>query len=585
MLTGEKRKRRFWIETALVGMLILTGILLIGDTFAVYGEEFLNNQDEQLRHVAGRVDKNIDSLLERCGMNLAYVTKRRGFLEAEEAWQKTGETEALLYRMKENIFGYDRLVPVMLALKGEEVFLSSDGNLNYRFVETSAAAESGRETDSGRKEAVRICMGETGKLYLAVICEGEAEIRYAALVDPQVFYTEIAGGGLDECDWIILTDTAREILLYNQQGGLCVEETDAVSGATCGSEGVEILLRKQEEQNTAPSSYEYMDAVTGKNYTARMVTLPTEETLNRIFAVGVVTNYEETVRPLKRAGGLLIFYGGMVIAGVLVLMKRMLRFRKQTEDDIEELQIMQEKNDSMSLQNQELKELAHRQRLETIGTLTSGVAHEFNNLLTPIMGYSILTLEQIPADREDLQDNILEIYQASCRAKEITSQLARLSRKNDSSEFQKLAPDELVEKALRVAKPAMPENVELVADLRADGCVVEGSETQLTQMILNLVLNGVQAMEKKEGGVLTVSVFVEGEQAVLKVQDAGCGIKESLRQKLFEPFFTTKEAGKGTGLGLAIVQQVVNEHRGTVRVESREGEGAAFWVYLPIKNL
>lgn len=103
--------------------------------------------------------------------------------------------------------------------------------------------------------------------------------------------------------------------------------------------------------------------------------------------------------------------------------------------------------------------------LQTIGTLTSSIAHEFNNLLTPIMGYSILVLEQLPSDAEELYDNVLEIYNSSRKAKEIIARLSDLSRKNTSLTFQYVSPDELVRKVLAVASPARPPHVEVRTDL------------------------------------------------------------------------------------------------------------------------
>ena len=113
----------------------------------------------------------------------------------------------------------------------------------------------------------------------------------------------------------------------------------------------------------------------------------------------------------------------------------------------------------MEALNRKNQELAHHDRLQTIGTLTSSIAHEFNNLLTPIMGYSILVLEQLPSDAEELYDNVLEIYNSSRKAKEIIARLSDLSRKNTSLTFQYVSPDELVRKVLAVASPARPPHV------------------------------------------------------------------------------------------------------------------------------
>ena len=130
----------------------------------------------------------------------------------------------------------------------------------------------------------------------------------------------------------------------------------------------------------------------------------------------------------------------------------------------------------------------------------SSIAHEFNNnLLTPIMGYSILVLEQLPSDAEELYDNVLEIYNSSRKAKEIIARLSDLSRKNTSLTFQYVSPDELVRKVLAVASPARPPHVEVRTDLACRHLWLRGNEIQLSQMLLNLILNAYHAMEPGGG--------------------------------------------------------------------------------------
>ena len=212
--------------------------------------------------------------------------------------------------------------------------------------------------------------------------------------------------------------------------------------------------------------------------------------------------------------------------------------------------------------------------------MASSIAHEFNNLLTPIMGYSILVLEKLPEEEEDLYDNVLEIYEASRKAKTIVSRLSDLSRKNSPSAFQPIAPDSLLRKALEICAPAKPANVEQECRFGCRNAVITGNEVQLSQMLLNLILNAYQAMEKA-GGRLRLCTREEGDSVWFSVADTGPGIPQSQMEKIFEPFFTTKERGKGTGLGLAIVRQVLQEHGGEIQVESKEGEGTVMKVRLP----
>lgn len=572
MRLAQKRKWYFRAELLAICLLIMTGGIMIGRTFGVYGGVFLKHQDEELLHLAKLIDKNIESLLERCMTNLDYVTKRQGFLEAEENWKKTGKEEELLYRMSENIAAQDYLVYGMLLLRDQEVLLSTTDSRSFRFLNPTGV------------EHLQPCMGEDGTLYLALLSEPGEGMRYALLVDLNVFYHQIVGEELGEYEWVILTDISSRILMYSQQDQLHIENVDSVDGvtsATCGNDGVEQLLLGQQNQVMTTSAYEYSDSDNGNKYRARMVTLPTEETKNGVFAVGVVTNYEEVIEPFREAGVFMILYGGMIFAGIVLLLNFLLRFRRRNEQDLLELEILKKKNEEMEKLNRQAGEIAHLQRLETIGTLTSGVAHEFNNLLTPIMGYSILTLEQLPTDREDLQDNVLEIYQAACRAKEITTQLSNLSRKNTSLASTRFDLNELVKNVLHVARPVLPDGVKMQTESDGKPCMIEGNETQISQLILNLVINSFQAMEVT-GGEVTVSVKSEEHMAVLRVSDTGPGIPEKLMKKIFEPFFTTKETGKGTGLGLAVACQVVREHAGTIWADSKEGEGCTFTVRLPM---
>lgn len=245
-----------------------------------------------------------------------------------------------------------------------------------------------------------------------------------------------------------------------------------------------------------------------------------------------------------------------------------------------EAKILQRKNEAMEKLNRQTQELAHHQRLEIMGTLTSSIAHEFNNLLTPIMGYSMMALEKLPPEEEELYDDILEIYEASRKAKTIISRLSDLSRKNTDLTFRQVSPDDLIRKVLDVAKPAKPNRVEIRLNLNCWAQRLYANEIQMSQLFLNLILNGFHAMEET-GGTLSVDTSFDEDSICVRISDTGTGIPEEIQNKIFEPFFTTKAAGKGTGLGLAIAAQVVEDHKGTIHVQSQEGKGTTFTVQLP----
>mgnify|MGYP000581517759 CR=1 FL=1 len=267
---------------------------------------------------------------------------------------------------------------------------------------------------------------------------------------------------------------------------------------------------------------------------------------------------------------------------MVLLVVLTLRTRRRSEREFRELEVLRRKNEAMEELNRKTQELAHHQRLETIGTLTSSIAHEFNNLLTPIMGYSILTLEKLPAEETELYDNVLEIYNSSRKAKEIISRLSDLSRKNNALTFQFVSPDELVQKVLGVVAPAQPPGVTVETELNCRHLWLYGNETQLSQMLLNLMLNAFQAMEER-GGTVTVSTWADGAHIRLRVSDTGPGIPADKMDSVFERFKKLDEFKQGSGLGLNICRTIAERLHGEVKVDKSYTNGARFLLILPLK--
>ena len=291
-------------------------------------------------------------------------------------------------------------------------------------------------------------------------------------------------------------------------------------------------------------------------------------------------DHEVLLEWLKTATIQLTVGGGMIVAGFGTIILLFFHVMRKTAHIEREVQALREKNEAVEQLNQQTQKLAHHQRLQIIGTLTSSIAHEFNNLLTPIMGYSMMALEKIPAEDTELYDGIVEIYNTSRKAKEIISRLSDLSRKNTDTTFREAAIDTLIRKTLDVARPAKPKEVEIKLDLNCWEQRIRANEIQICQMLLNLILNSFHAMESK-GGVLSISTSFDEDNVQIHVSDTGHGIAPEILSEIYAPFFSTKETGKGTGLGLAIVAQVVEDHHGDIRVNSVVNEGTTFTVTLP----
>lgn len=271
----------------------------------------------------------------------------------------------------------------------------------------------------------------------------------------------------------------------------------------------------------------------------------------------------------------------MVVLGVGVVLTRLIRKSRKNEEIREQLLLLEEENREAGELMQKTREVEHLQRLEMIGTMTSGIAHEFNNMLTPIMGYSLLSMDMVDPENTELLDNLNEIYDASSKAKKMIRRLSELSGKEQTSEFRLLSPDDILIKTEEMSQVTFPENVHLKKEYGCPEKCILGDETQLGQVALNLVINAVQAMKEK-GGTLFIKTKKDADHVSMIFEDSGPGIPEEYQKKIFDPFFTTKENGTGTGLGLAISQHIIHEHHGEIRLESKPGEGTRFTISLPL---
>ncbi len=232
-------------------------------------------------------------------------------------------------------------------------------------------------------------------------------------------------------------------------------------------------------------------------------------------------------------------------------------------------------------------QLVRAQKMETVGHLAGGIAHEFNNLLTVVLGRSALLLDPLPSD-DPVRRSIEPIQKAAERAALLTRQLLAFSR------CQVLQPTALdvnrvVTDLLPMFRSLLGETIALTALPEVGPAFVRADQGQLEQVIINLVVNARDAMP--QGGRLTVRTatinvdvhpdLAPGPYVLLALTDTGLGMTEEIRARVFDPFFTTKGVGKGTGLGLSMAYGIIGQHGGTMAVESQEGQGSTFTVYLP----
>lgn len=224
-----------------------------------------------------------------------------------------------------------------------------------------------------------------------------------------------------------------------------------------------------------------------------------------------------------------------------------------------------------------MEQITRAQKMESIGTLASGVAHDFNNILGIILPNAELIKMRIapesPANR--FADIIIN---ASKRAAQLTRQLLSLSRK-DPVTCRIISLNEAVRATGKLLGETLNRNIRLEFDLSADSTNVKADETQVEQVLLNLAINARDAMP--EGGVLKFITLSESDHVIVRVKDSGTGISREILPKIFDPFFTTKDKSKGTGLGLSVVYGIMKQIGGTIDVKSEPGAGTEFILTFP----
>ena len=301
---------------------------------------------------------------------------------------------------------------------------------------------------------------------------------------------------------------------------------------------------------------------------------PFLETYAEVATAGRPTHFETLFEPMQKVFSIMVFSPGQ---NRFATVFQDITARRAAEKESERLQA----------------QFLQAQKMEAVGRLAGGVAHDFNNMLQAILGYTELSLHDVEPG-SPLAENIREIDKAARRSADLTRQLLAFSRQQPASP-KVLDLNETVTGMLKMLRRLAGEDIDLAWMPAMELRPVRIDPTQLDQILANLLVNARDAIASV--GKVTIGTdnamfdaaycaehpgFVPGEYAVLEVSDDGCGMDQETRAQLFEPFFTTKPVGQGTGLGLATVYGIVKQNNGFINVYSEPGQGSTFRVYLPL---
>lgn len=579
--------------------LLFAAVLLTAALFGVsvygvlsnYQENLLQNQEKQLSMIAENVSNSLEVLIREYQQEMEALIRTEAFQEAAKRADR-GDKE-----MAEAILWAEQTAKQPL-LSGAAYL--ADGEADAILPETDVTYQK-TLTKTGASARMEVVAGGSRAYYLRLTRENPSGGRLVFYLSLSELYQKTAAYiKMGEKGYVMVKDSDGVILMHSleeQIGQNVIADRQAEHPDYDFSELKELVARQKSGETGVQVYHSYWWAEEEPHRVKKISAFTPALAGDDFLIVSAVIDYEELAVPIHEgAVKMLLVIGGFGALLLLLFFSLLISLRSRSR--------MQRENDRLRQLNEQLEELrrreeilAHKQRLELIGTMTGGIAHEFNNLLTPIMGYSALLLADEEDGEGERREELQEIYDSAVKAKEIIDQISRFSGKNSEKTFRNIAVTPVIQNALNLALSGQKRKVKLQCSLAGSEYRIQGNPTQLQQIILNLCTNAFYAMQGREDAALVVESevlrpekkkdpFFKGKEKQLfyrlTIQDNGCGMEPEVLEQIFVPFFTTKKAGEGTGLGLAVVHRMVEAHGGHICVESTVGTGTKFVIYLPV---
>jgi|GEM_PF-1096511 len=579
------------VRVASIGIVVIAmGIGMMLHGFFEFQQTIINQQQQQMLTVAKSVASSISIYINGYMSDMMVLRSSDNFIRAYQTYDATGDHTVLLSCME----SYAAVRPSSIT----GVCLLSDSG-EYLFG-TSGTEQYAADPIEHTSSQMLYFTSSTGEYCIGIALPVYQKYWLVCLLNISDMYQRIGYDvRMGNTGYVMIMASNGRILMHPTLSEVGKNIMEVSSGAYDKKHLPDLLslVQNQENGETGVAVVRAVDkSHPNSGKTILELNAYTSAWLRDDFLiVCAVANYNAMVSPLHASMIRILLDASLVFACASVLMVLLLRLQMKHRHYSEEIRTLREVNQSLEELHAQEEQIQHSQRLQTIGTLTGGIAHEFSNLLTPIMGYSGMMLVSLPQDSE-LREDAEEIYHSAEKAKEIIQQITTLSRKNSAPAFQKIDLEKMGTRIIKIAKSVMPENIRLDTSLAFDRSSLLGNESQLSQVILNLCANAINAIGSRKDGHLQICGKLlpayhlppevprrKGctQYALLSFTDNGCGIEPRLLERIFEPFFTTKQAGQGTGLGLSIVQSIIENHGGRILVESTPGKGSTFAVYLP----
>ena len=573
-------------KTLIAAIPLFLIVILVFAGFGVwkkYRDTLMQNQEEQMLLTTRILSENMAMSAEEYEESLSFLAKTAENRPQDEAKQLYREFIDPQTSFITNLYLEDEQGKLSESIK--DVQIVSSQLLTQSSVKNSIYME--KDTD-----------GKIYNVYKRVLKDGR---KICLMIDAEKYYQKLISGiHIGTNGYIVVKDAEGTIIMHpkKEQWGIPVIAGRKKMYPDLDYSSLEKMIEDQKKRKEGISHYySYWWTNEERPRVQKISAYSPVQIGDSFWVVSAVIDYDDLYEPI--AEGFLkmvcIFVGILLAAGIaVVLFGRVMRDMRRAVREINDLKELNEQLEKMHRSEQSI---AHQQRLQIMGTMTGGIAHEFNNFLTPIMGYAELLMMELPEGSEE-QDSAKEIYEASEKAKDVVRQISSLSRKNVETVYKNISIKKFMTRAERMMESVCTPLIHMESEFRVDDEMILGNATQLNQVLLNVCVNAVHAIGKNQGNIRISCHSEEKEKLAqgvieklsdvwkkyihIQVKDNGCGMdKETLRQ-IFDPFFTTKKGGEGTGLGLALAEQIITSHKGYIYAESKKGEGSTFHIYLPV---
>lgn len=579
---GKEKRKTKYIVLCLIPIIILVALVFAAwQTWKVYRNVLMENQKKQLLMMAEIIGKNMKISMSEYEDDLDFLSElqEKGILnkEAYQSYINTQNNYIENLMLEDNTGKIKWMAKEMKFLKSR-LLIKNDKEREIWFY----------ENQEERKFFVFKKKLKSDE-FLCLVMGGEE--YYQELISD----IHIGTNG-----YVVIKNSEGVIVMHPEvrQWGLDVIKGREELYPGLDFSSLEDMIEEQKQRKEGISEYYSYWWTSPKLERVRKVAAYVPTILGDDFLViSTVIDYDDFYEPIQEGFSRIIFiFMGLLLLFSLVALAigKVIVEAKKTETEV---MYLRELNELLEEIQRNEETIAHQQRLQIMGTMTGGIVHEFNNFLTPIMGFSELLMMELP-EGTDEYDNAQEIYEASEKAKDVIRQISTLSKKNVETVYKNLSVQKIMVRVLKMIESIRPANVHLHSEFHLKDEEILGNSTQINQVILNICVNAIYAIGRKEGNLIVRAAAISYEKIEnieelnlsntwshyiqIDIQDDGCGMDDETMQHIFDPFFTTKAAGEGTGLGLALVEQIVSSHRGGIDVKSKKGVGTIFSIYFPI---